>query len=499
MSLKKNIVANFSGSIWSALMSLAFVPFYIQLMGVESYGVVGIYVSLVGMLTVLDLGLSQTMNREMARLSHDERNSHQITNTAHTLEVVYWAFAVVIGVGVALLAAPIADHWLNPDQLTRDDLRLAIQIMGLVIGLRWPVSFYIGGLNGLQRQVLLNVLLSIVVTLQGLGALAVLWFVEPTIKAFFMWQAVTALLQVVIFRGALWRSLPLGHSSRFDKNILNEIWRFAAGMSGISLLAAILTQLDKVVLSKILSLTEFGYYAFATAVAGVVFRLIGPVFAAYYPRLTELVSQDNQESLVKTYHQGSQVMAVSIFPVALVLIFFSNEILDLWTHNQNLIFHTSLLISLLTIGNALNGMMHLPYSLQLAHGWTGLALVQNIVAVIVLAPAIYFSTIRWGTTGAAVIWIILNATYLLIGNHVMHLKLLKNDKWQWYFDDLIKPLISVLAVCWLAQLILTDEMSFWSKVTVLIAASVASIIAALASSSLLRGMSYSYLVRAISK
>jgi len=480
-------------------MSLAFVPFYIQLMGIESYGIVGVYTSLIGILTILDLGLSQAMNREMARLSHDKQNGSLMANTAYTLEVIYWIVAVVVGCVVATLAVPIADYWLNPDQLTRDDLRLAIQIMGLVIALRWPVSFYMGGLNGLQRQVLLNVLLSVVATLQGVGALAVLWFIEPTIQVFFMWQAVIALLQVFVFRWVLWHSLPLRQKGIFDRNVLKEVWRFAAGMSGISLLAMILTQLDKVILSKMLSLTEFGYYTFAATVAGVVFRLIGPVFTAYYPKLTQLVAQKNHESLVKIYHQGSQVMAVAILPVALVLIFFSSEILTIWTQNQNLVIHTSLLISLLTIGNALNGIMHLPYSLQLAHGWTRLAFFQNIIAVIVLVPAIYFATLRWGATGAAMIWIILNAAYLLIGNHVMHLRLLKNDKWQWYMNDLIKPLISVLAVCWFAQTVLKDGMGLWITVTALFVILVLSISAAIASSSLLRSMFYNYWVREVNR
>ena len=280
-------------------MSLAFVPFYIKLMGVESYGIVGVYVSLIGILSVLDLGLSQAMNREMARLSYENKNAARLVSTAHTLEILYWCIAVLIGCIVALLAEPIAKYWLNPETLTGNELRFAIQIMGLVIALRWPVAFYMGGLNGLQRQIHVNVVLSIFATIHGVGALAVLWFIEPSIQAFFMWQAVIALLQVITLRAVLWGNLPVKQKRVFDKKVLHEMRRFAAGMSGISLLATILTQLDKVVLSKMLTLTEFGYYTFAAAVAGVVFRLIGPVFTAYYPRLTELVAQENNELLIK--------------------------------------------------------------------------------------------------------------------------------------------------------------------------------------------------------
>ena len=48
-------------------MSLAFVPLYIKFMGIESYGLVGIFVSLPALFGVLDMGLSTTLNRELTK------------------------------------------------------------------------------------------------------------------------------------------------------------------------------------------------------------------------------------------------------------------------------------------------------------------------------------------------------------------------------------------------------------------------------------------------
>jgi O-antigen/teichoic acid export membrane protein len=486
MSLKKNVIANFAGSAWSALMGLAFVPAYIRLMGVESYGIVGVYASLIGMLAVLDLGLSQAMNREMARLSSDANNNRHKADTARTLELVYWGVAIVVGGTVALLARPIANYWLNPEQITRGDLQQALWIMGLVIALRWPVSLYTGGLNGLQRQVQVNILQSVIATVQGAGALLVLWLVAPTIQAFFIWQAAMALTQVIVLRAALWRSLPSREGAAFNKAMLRNIWRFAAGMSGISLLATILTQVDKAILSKILTLTEFGYYTFAATIAAVLFRMVGPIFTAYYPRMTELVSKNDQTGLAKTYHQGSQLMAVVIFPIALVIALFSQEILEVWTRNPDMVLHASLLISLLTIGNALNGLMNMPYALQLAHGWVKLAMYQNVVAVILLVPIIYFATVRWGAVGAAAVWIILNSCYLLISVQIMHKYLLPSEKWKWYKNDVLKFLIPTLGICAIARIIFPGNVSAIAATIILVFVLILALIAAIMSATTLR-------------
>jgi len=466
--LKHNLIANLAGSGWSALMGLAFVPFYIKLMGAESYGIIGVFTSLIGILAVLDMGLVQIMNREMARLTVTPDHKNDLIDTARTLELIYWMIALVIVLIIFYLANFIAFSWLKPEHLTRQSVLHAISIMALVIGLRWPQAIYIGALNGLQRQVLVNAVLIIFSTLQSVGALLVLWFIEPTIQVFFIWQALVSLLNVVVLRFFLWRSFSSDYKGVFSQTVIKNIWRFAAGMTGVSFAATLLTQIDKLLLSKMLTLAEFGYYTFAVTVASVVFRIIGPVFTAYYPKLTEIVSKNDQFRLAGTYHQGCQLMAVAILPITFVIAFFSEEILGLWTGNSEIVANSSMLISLLIVGNALNGLMHIPYALQLAYGWTRLSFYQNVIAVIVLVPAIYFATMRWGAVGAAAIWIVLNTGYLLISAQVMYRHLLVGEKLNWYINDIGKILISIIVIVLTSKILLKIDYGYITNILILI-------------------------------
>ena len=43
-TLKQNVVANYLGGAWTILMGVAFVPVYIHFLGVEAYGLIGVYV-----------------------------------------------------------------------------------------------------------------------------------------------------------------------------------------------------------------------------------------------------------------------------------------------------------------------------------------------------------------------------------------------------------------------------------------------------------------------
>lgn len=41
--LKRNLIANYLGQGWTALMGLAFIPLYIRYLGIEAYGLIGLF------------------------------------------------------------------------------------------------------------------------------------------------------------------------------------------------------------------------------------------------------------------------------------------------------------------------------------------------------------------------------------------------------------------------------------------------------------------------
>ena len=458
--LKKNITANFAGSICQAIMGLVFVPLYIKFIGIESWGLIGIFATLQAIFGLLDIGLSSTLNREMARLSVLPGREQEMRNLVRTLEVIYWGIAIFVGIIVVSLSPFIAHHWIKAGQLSPETIEQALLIMGFVIALQMPIGFYSGGLMGLQRQVLLNVINVSMSTLRGAGAVLILWLISPTIQAFFLWQIIISTINTFLLARFLWRRLPLGEKRAvFQKQLLKGIWRFAAGMSGISVLAVILTQLDKIILSKMLSLEMFGYYTLASVVAMSLGRLFTPVFYSIYPRFTQLVSLDDQEGLKQLYHKSCQFMAVLILPVAIVIALFSHEILLIWTQNQATADKTYLLVSILICGTAINGIMHLPYALQLAFGWTRLSFFKTLIAVALIVPLIIYMTEHYGAIGAAIVWLVLNMGMFFFEIPIMHRRLLRKEKWRWYWQDVCIPLVVVIFLAGLGRIFVSGQMS----------------------------------------
>lgn len=445
--LKKNILANFIGNIWSGVMAIIFVPIYIKFLGIEAYGLMGIFASMLTIFTLLDMGISDTLNREMAILVVQPNKASEMRNLVRTLEIPYWLIGVLIVLIVGFSSSFISYHWVNVGKLSHESVRLSIILMGFAIAFQWPLSFYSGGLMGLQRQVLLNSINSVMATFRGLGAVFILWLVSPTIEAFFIWQILASIIHTSLITFFLWNSLPISRESvRFDRQLLLKIWRFAAGITGITLLALILTQLDKIILSRMLSLEIFGYYTLAQVVASILYRFFGPIFTATFPKLSNLVALNSLDELKVIYHKSCQLLSVIVLPAAFIIAFFSKEILFMWTQNKVTSDNSYMLVSLLVIGTAFNGLMHIPYAMQLANGWTKLSFYINLVSVILLAPLLILFTKLFGAVGAASIWVILNTGYLFITIPLMHKRLMIKEKWRWYLQDIGAPLIVAFIV-----------------------------------------------------
>lgn len=441
-----------------ALMSFAFVPAYIHFLGIESYGLIGFFVSFQAVLSLLDMGLGAAINRQMARLSVDEANVAEKRNLLRTLELIYWAISGLIALMVFLAAPVIAHDWLQAKQIPTASVQQGIMLMGFVFAARWPFALYSGALMGLQRQVLLNGISIGIETLRSTGAVLVLWLYSPTLPAFLYWQFFVAILGSLLSAWLTWMALPTSSvAARFDFEQLRRIWRFAAGLSGISVTVLLLTQVDKVVLSKMLSLEDFGYYTLAWAVAGGLIRMITPIFSAFYPKLTQAVAQGNNENIRRTYHLGAQWMAAIILPVGITLAIFSQEVLSLWTHNVQLAEKTHLVMSIVLVGTCMNGLMNMPYALQLAYGWIRLTLITNIIAAAILVPLIILGAKQYGVVGAASVWALLNLGYMLIPLQIMHTRLLKDEKMNWYLRDVLLPAGMTMVVTILIRVLLPAD------------------------------------------
>ena len=422
------------------------VPLYIRYLGTESYGLIGFFVTIQILLQLLDLGLSSTLNREVVR-HKASGDMQEARNLLHSLAVVYWVMAIVIALIMFTLAPYIAKYWLHPESLSQSTVINALILMGLTVACRFPGGLYSGALMGLQKIALLSSYTSIVATISSLGVICVLAFISQTIEAFFIWQASVGIVSVIVLRFITWREMnDIDKGSEFSRDSLMKIWRFSAGMATLAAAGVVLIQIDKILLSNLLSLEDFGKYSLAWVLASSLYVILFPIFNVIYPRFTSLVAKGDTEVLMHLYRLLTCLLTSILFPLAVLVGVFAEDILYVWTTNETLAREVAPILRLLLIGSAINGVMIFPYALQLAYGKIKMSLKICVVLIIITLPMTIFLAQKFGSIGGAYSWVIMNCIYLFWGSFLTHRSMLKKIGIKWLVRDVLMPFIFSILV-----------------------------------------------------
>ncbi len=435
--------------MWTAIATLAVVPFYIRYLGIEAYGMIGFFITLQGIFLLLDLGLSPTVSREIAKYGVEE-NGHKAANFLHSIAVVYWLLAASIVVFFLLFANVIAAHWLHASSAALHGDMLVL-LMGVSIACRFPHSIYRGVLIGTEKLVVLNGINVLMVTVSTVGAVLVLSTIQASLEVFLIWQSICGVALTYLMRTAAWKCTPQGHNAVqskpvLDVGILIKIWPFAAGMAMVSVASVVLLQLDKLVLSALVPLEQFGIYMVAVLASSAIGAVFMPVFNIIYPRMTYLAEAGETATLNVYYTRGTKLLGMALFPLAMVVGIFSEPFITLWTGDAQLATQVKPLILCLVAGFAINGIMHFPYALQLAYGRSAIALRLSVVAAIVSIPILLFLVTHYGVLGGAISWLVVQIIYLFAGCWLTHRSILVDTGWLWLLRDVGTPLAASLLV-----------------------------------------------------
>lgn len=454
MSLKRNIIANYASQLYVTAVGIVMVPLYIRYMGAEAYGLVGFFAMLQVWFNLLDMGLTPTMARESARYHGGAISTLDYRRLARALEGVFAAIALLGGVLLFVLAQPIADKWLNASQLPLQDITQALQLMAVIIALRWMGGVYRGVITGAERLVWLSGFNSLIATGRFVLVLPVLMFVSHSPQAFFSFQLAVAVLEVTGLAWMAYRllpSIPAGQRIHWQWAPLKPVLKLSLSIAFTSSVWVLVTQTDKLVLSSILPLADYGYFTVAVLVASGIMIISSPISSAIMPRMTRLQAEGQHDALINVYRQATQLVAITAIPAALVLIFFSQQVLWAWTGDTTLVQRAAPVLSLYAIGYAFLAVGAFPYYLQYAKGNLRLHLIGNLLFVLLLIPSVIWAASHHGMTGAGWAWLIANVVYFCLWTPLVHRKFAPGIHTGWLLADIAKPLLLPLCAAALAM------------------------------------------------
>ncbi|MBI3675253.1 MAG: oligosaccharide flippase family protein [Proteobacteria bacterium] len=410
--LGHNAIAGYAGTFFSAVLNLVFVPLYVHFLGAEAYGLVGFMAALYAALTFLDVGLSATLSRQLARFRGGGYTAGEIGRLIGTFEWVFVGLAIAFALGVFAFSGYFAHDWFKAHALNLNSVRLSVCLMGLIVAARWCGSFYRSGLFGLEQIVWVNGF-GIALSLFYSAMILVVLIFWPDVRLFFACQLLVSVVELFVLRARLQASLGKGVPIRgFSVQLLREHGSFSLSVALISSLWVVVMQTANLVLSKILPLAEFGYFSVAVAAAYGVTLLYSPIGQSLRPRMTFHAARGDMRSLQELVLLVSQVTFVVSAPVALTFALVPRSLLYSWTGNSAISSQMGTVLALYALGY-LGAALVTPSSyLQLALGNLRLQIIGRIAVVILHVPIVILATLSYGAWGAALVWSIENFVYL---------------------------------------------------------------------------------------
>jgi O-antigen/teichoic acid export membrane protein len=457
MNLQKNISVNYASQAYTSIIGILILPIYLRMMGAEAYGLIGFFTLLQAWFNLLDLGLSGTLSREAARFKGGALSAASLRQVLRALEFIFLAVGIAGMLALWSGSSYLAVDWLKISTLEPDDVTQSIRIMAAVIVLRWAGGLSRGIITGFEQLVWLGGFGALMATLRFLLVIPVMLQFGATPAVFFWYQLLVALFELAVLVAKAYALMPRIDSTsaiKIDWVALAPTLRFALSISFLTVAWIVMTQTDKLILSKLLSLSEYGHFTLAVLAASAVMMASGPISSALLPRLSRLHAERLAGQRDALYRTATRLVAAMIFPIAFTIALFAEPILHTWTGNTTLANETHAVLALYALGNSVLVIAAFPYYLQYAHGDLKLHVYGNLLFLGLLIPTMIWATAVYGMAGAGGAWLAVNLVYLAAWIPLVHRRLLPKLHTLWLLHDVLKPAcISAMILIPLAWLV----------------------------------------------
>ena len=468
--LSRNTLANIISRVWGFISTFIFVPFYIQLLGEDEYGIVSFFIILQALTNVLGLGLSNTLRRSFATedISFSARNTKY--KLFRSVEVIYALIGFFIIVLSLFFSEDVATNFLKSENVNTSMASNVVILMTVSISVQMIAYLIHGCILGLGFQVAANIYSIIWSLVKSIGSLVTLYLWRD-IQIFYFWHIITDITYLFFIRIYLIRKLKQEDKmiwSINDFSLLRSIWRYALGLSFISVVSIITKQFDKLIISNKLSLTELGAYNTVYTLGNIPQIFVSAIGLAVFTHFTNLYSSGKIESLNNDFNNYFKSSAIFIVSTSSFIAMFSKELILVWTKSE---IYGELLTGVsfyVILGSMFLALQEIPYSYLLSRGITKVNRRMSILSLPFILIGSFVFVDLYGLIGAAITYCTLMMIQTFIYINYTCKKYIFSDSFLWVNKNLSLPLILSLLFATISRLMI-DSLNLNLLLTVIFA------------------------------
>ncbi|OBU11941.1 hypothetical protein AYY19_08490 [Photobacterium aquimaris] len=432
-----NILTNLFGKLVIAGAAFIAVPIYIKYLGKDSYSLISLLTTIQAVFILLDGGISAGYLKHLAFLTkYKEKNKEKIYSLAKSLEYIFILLSLIILLVIYLFRGDLVSEWLNvPDDLKKIAVE-SFSFIAVIVSIKFLLLYYYSTLKGFQKFPFINILVVFVTILKFLLSVIFLAYYDGSVVTVFKIYTIVSIIELFL---AKYTSGKMIGDFLYNRKIamieINEIKRFVGLMAVVSITSAILSQVDKLIISSHVSLEDYSYYAIASLIASVPLLITSPISSAVYPKMVQLI--EDEKATKDFYIKYSILIAIVIFPLISYYIINSNYILLWWVNDIKIVDKTNELSIFLISGSTILSMMSMPYFLSLSYGKVKIPLITNLLTIVLSIPLLVILIPHIGILAGGVTWLFLNTILMILFIYYLHKNILVGIRIKWYSINII--------------------------------------------------------------
>lgn len=328
-SLKINAISNWITLVVHIAIGFVLTPFIIGKLGKTGYGIWTLVGSFIGYYGLLNLGVGSAVTRYIARYSarDDAEGLNETANTA--LMMFSLTCLLAIGISVAIAGPLTVFFKVQPEHCA--EFKRIVWILGLSTGLSFPSGLFAAMVAAREHYVAANIInvsvallrsgLTVVILLAGYGLAGIAY---PTLTA--------TVISLVAFTILAKRIVPEFHVRFRTVRLatLKTLLLYGTFTTVISVADILRTQIDSLVIGRMVGMAEVGVYSVAAMLLRYLIRSICSGLGVLTPRFAALDGKGDCAQARRLLRRGIAVSAFLAFGGFMMAVVFGNWFILWW-------------------------------------------------------------------------------------------------------------------------------------------------------------------------
>jgi O-antigen/teichoic acid export membrane protein len=174
-------------------------------------------------------------------------------------------------------------------------------------------------------------------------------------------------------------------------------------MMSVSVLSVVHRQADKIMLSKLLPVGMFAYYAFASGMISQATLLTGAIAQAALPAFSAALAAGNRPEAQARYRRLHDLLCIASVPIFTAILFAARPFLT-YLFNAQVAHQLLLPMAFLCLGSYMNATLTIPSVHIIASGKADIIARSNFLALFTVLPATAALIMVFGLAGAGFSW-----------------------------------------------------------------------------------------------